>query len=104
MARIKTETSTHPLFHTAAHYESSIDILKDDTPEKRIILSSWASNMYAVESCAGLREIPGMDHAIPLADILAVLRQLDGDDEDPTRGSGVPMPVRRPSAPLRRYV
>jgi hypothetical protein len=49
--------------------------------EKRVILSSWASDMFAVESCPSLREIPGMDHTIRLADILAALRQLDGDEE-----------------------
>ena len=105
MASINTETGIHPLFHPAAHYESPTDVLKDgtlSTPEKRIVLSSWASDMYAVESCPGLRKIPGIDHAIPLADISAALRQLDGDEEDPTRGGGVPMPVRRPSE--RRYV
>ena len=39
--------------------------------EKRIILSSWASDMFAVESCPALREIPGMGRTIRLADILA---------------------------------
>jgi hypothetical protein len=29
--------------------------------EKRVILSSRASGMFAVESCPGLREIPGME-------------------------------------------
>jgi hypothetical protein len=67
-------------------------------PEKRIILSSWASDMFAVESCPGLREIPGMDHPIRLAEILAALRRLDGEDDDPPRPGGVPMRLRRPWA------
>jgi hypothetical protein len=108
MANINAGTGIHPLFHPAAHYDSPTDVLNDgtlSTPEKRIILSSWASDMYAVESCPALREVPGMDHAIRLADILAALRQLDGDDDDPPRGGGVPMRLRRPwAAPLRRYV
>ncbi|MBR0777899.1 hypothetical protein JQ543_05735 [Bradyrhizobium diazoefficiens] len=90
----------NPLFHPAAHYSSPDDILNDrelTPPEKRIILSSWASDMFAVESCPALREIPGMGHAIRLADILAALRKLDGDD-DPPRGGGVPMRLRRPWA------
>lgn len=94
----------HPLFHPAAHYASPEDVLNDDDlsiPEKRIILSSWASDMFAVESCPALREIPGMGHAIPLADILAALRRLDGDDDDPPRGGGVPMRLRRPWAAAR---
>ncbi|QOZ77659.1 hypothetical protein XH83_20760 [Bradyrhizobium sp. CCBAU 53351] len=92
----------HPFFHSAAHYVSPTEVLKDkelSTPEKRIILSSWASDMYAVESCPDLREVPGTGHAVKLADILAALRQLDGDgDDDPPRGGGVPMRLRRPWA------
>lgn len=93
----------HPLFHPAAHYDSPSDVLNDQelsTPEKRIILSSWASDMYAVESRPALREIPGMRAAIRLTDILAALRRLDGDDDDddPPRGGGVPMRLRRPWA------
>jgi len=88
------------LFHPAAHYSSPDDVLNDKeltAPEKRIILSSWASDMFTVESCPALREIPGMGHAIRLADVLAALRKLDGDD-DPPRGGGVPMRLRRPWA------
>ena len=93
----------HPVFHPAAHYDSQTSVLSDNelsTPEKRIILSSWASDMYAVESCPALREVPGISHTIRLADILAALRQLDGDndDDDPPRGGGVPMRLRRPWA------
>ncbi|MBI5323115.1 hypothetical protein [Bradyrhizobium sp.] len=100
MAKINAETGTHPLFHPAAHYDCPADVLNDDalsTPEKKVVLSSWASDMYAVESCPGLREIPGIHHTIRLADIIAALRQLDGDD-DPPRGGGVPMRLRRPWA------
>lgn len=88
------------LFHPAAHYASPNAVLDDgklSTAEKRIILSSWASDMYAVESYPALREIPGMDHPIRLADILAALRELDDDDDPPPRG-GVPMRLRRPRA------
>jgi hypothetical protein len=99
MSRINSNTSNlHPIFHPAGHYDSPAEVLNDNelsTPEKRVILSSWASDMYAVESCPALREIPGMSHAVRLADILAALRQLDGDnDDDPPRG-GVPMRLRR---------
>ena len=75
------------LFHPAAHYDSPDEVLDDpqlSDAEKRIILSSWASDMFAVESCPGLRDIPGMGHTLRLADILAALRRLDGDD-DPAR-------------------
>jgi len=96
-----------PLFHPAAHYASPDKVLNDEDlsmPEKRVILSSWASDMFAVESCPSLREIPGIGHAIRLADILAALRKLDGEDDDPPRPGGVPMRLRRPwAAALRRY-
>jgi hypothetical protein len=103
-----TDTNTHagqphPIFHPAAHYDSPGDVLEDatlSTPEKRIILSSWASDMYTVESCPSLREIPGMSHTIRLSDILGALRRLDGDNDndDPPRGGGVPMRLRRAAA------
>ncbi|MGY3465727.1 hypothetical protein ACVW0I_002598 [Bradyrhizobium sp. LM6.11] len=67
------------------------------TPEKRIILSSWASDMYAVESHPALREIPGLDQTIRLADILAALRRLDDDDDPPPPG-GASMRLRRPAS------
>jgi len=97
----------NPLFHPVVHYGSPADVLNAkelSTQEKRIILSSWASDMYAVESCPALREIPGMSHTVRLADILAALRGLDGDndDDDPPRGGGVPMRVRRPWAAAER--
>lgn len=88
-----------PLFHPAAHYASVSAVLSDrdlSTPEKRIILSSWASDMYAVESQPALRKIPGMDRPIRLTDILAALRKLD-DDDPPPRG-GAAIRLRRPQA------
>ena len=104
----KTSTNTgnlDPFFHPSAHYACPEDVLDHDelsVPEKRIILSSWASDMFAVESCPALREIPGMGHTIRLADILAALRRLDGDDDDPPRPGGVPMRLRRPWAAAQR--
>ncbi|WP_247328101.1 hypothetical protein [Bradyrhizobium sp. 21] len=94
-----TTGGLNPLFHPAAYYASPGAVLGDrslSTPEKRIILSSWASDMYAVESHPALREIPGMDHTIRLADILAALRKLDDDDDPPPRG-GASMRLRRPA-------
>jgi hypothetical protein len=106
MTKLTTNTDPHPLFHPAAYYDSPADVLSDDSlsmAEKRVILSSWASDMYAVESCPALREIPGMGKIVRLSDILGALRQLDSDDDDPPRGGGVPMRLRRPwAASLRR--
>jgi len=102
-----TAADIHPIFHPAAHYKSPGEVLGDkelSAPEKRIILSSWASDMYTVESCPALREIPGMSNAIRLSDILGALRELDADNDndDPPRGGGVPMRLRRLSAAARR--
>ena len=80
MTNVRTNSGDlNPLFHPAAHYASPDDVLNDETlsaSEKRVILSSWASDMYAVESCPALREIPGMGHAIRLTEILSALRRL----------------------------
>jgi len=40
------------------------------TDEKRVVLSSWASDMYAVESHPDLREVPGIPQRLRLDDIL----------------------------------
>ena len=61
-------------FHTVSHYNSPADVLDDkalSAAEKRAILSSWASDMYAVDSQPSLREIPGIARPMPLADIMA---------------------------------
>jgi hypothetical protein len=87
-----------PIFYPAAHYNSPDDVLNDrklSDAEKRIVLSSWASDMYAVESCPALRDVPGIDHTMRLADILSALRQLDTEDDPPPRG-GAAMRLRRP--------
>lgn len=84
MSKANLSTPGFAPFHPVAHYGSPAEVLSDrqlSEAERRVILSSWASDMFAVESCPGLRHIPGMDHPIRLADILAALRQLDGDDE-----------------------
>jgi len=88
----RTRNSLDVLFHPASHYDSPDHVLNDgelSTAEKRVILSSWASDIYTVESCPWLREVPGMVRPIPLKDILAALRQLDAEDDDdpPPRGA-----------------
>src|SRR5690348_696291 len=87
-------------FHPVSHYDSPGEVLRDralSAAEKRTILSSWASDIYAVESNPGFRKIPGMARPMRLKDILAALRELDGDDGDgdPPRG-GAAMRVWRP--------
>jgi hypothetical protein len=99
MTDINTTTAIDlRIFYPAAHYTSPDDVLNDlalSVAEKRIILSSWASDMFTVESCPALREVPGIDHSIRLVDILSALRQLDSEDDPPPRG-GAAMRLRRP--------
>ena len=102
MSETNLNATDLPLFHPAAHYDSPDEVVNDPQlcdAEKRIILSSWASDMFAVESCPGLRDIPGMGHTLRLADILAALRRLDGGD-DPPRGE---IGTRRRPRPRWRF-
>src|SRR5947208_2643529 len=90
----RTSSNIQALFHPVAHYDTPEDVLLDaklSPAEKRVILSSWASDMYAVDSQPALRKIPGISQELLLADILAALKQLD-DDNDPPRGG---MAMRR---------
>jgi hypothetical protein len=83
-------------FHPVSHYKSPADLLNDprvSRAEKRLILSSWASDMYAVESQPGLRKIPGISRPLHLADVLGALRQLDREDEPPRPRGGAAMRV-----------
>lgn len=89
----RNATNVEPPFHPVSHYDSPEDVLDDarlSTEEKRAILSSWASDMYVVESQPTLREVPGMSHRLRLDRILAALKQLD-DDPDPPPGGGLAM-------------
>jgi hypothetical protein len=89
----RTANNIETLFHPVSHYDSPVDVLNDaslSTSEKRVILSSWASDMYVVESHPTLREIPGVQHRLRLDDILAALKQLD-DDTDPPPSGGLAM-------------
>ena len=88
---IASPNSPDVLFRPACHYASPADVLNDGSlsaAEKRVILSSWVSDMYTVESCPWLREVPGMTQPIRLKDIFAALRSLDIiDDDPPPRGA-----------------
>lgn len=98
MTKTRSTPTEHALFHPAAHYDSPDDVLNDRQlcdAEKRVVLSSWASDIYAVESSPALRDVPGIGHPIRLADILAALRRLDSEDDPPPRGAAA-IRLRRP--------
>jgi len=93
----RTANELEPLFHPVSHYNSPDDVLNDarlSTDEKRVILSSWASDTYAVDSVPTLREIPGISHRLRLEDILTALKRLDDNNEPPPRG-GLAMRLSR---------
>jgi hypothetical protein len=53
-----------------------------DISEKRAILASWASDLYAIDSVPALRQLPGSHAVVAVKDILAALRKLDGAEID----------------------
>lgn len=48
---------------------------------KRMVLASWASDRYAVESQPSLRKPPELPRPVPVDDVLAALRELDAPCE-----------------------
>jgi hypothetical protein len=92
-------------FHPVSHYDSPAAVLGDpqlSLAEKRLILSGWASDMYAVEGRPDLRDIPGIPRALRLSEILAALRQLDREDQPPRPRGGAAMRVA-PSISVSAY-
>ena len=47
---------------------------------KRALLASWASDRSAVRNKPALRKPPGARRAVPVDDVLAALRSLDGGE------------------------
>lgn len=47
---------------------------------KRALLASWASDRSAVRNRPALRKPPGVRRAVPVDDVLAALRSLDGGE------------------------
>lgn len=85
----RTANDVGHVFHPVSHYDSPDDVLNDvalSTDEKRVILSSWASDIYVIESQPAFRDVPGIPHRLHLVDILAALRKLDDDSDPPPRG------------------
>lgn len=88
-----------PAVRAGRHSYQSIEAVLNDTNldvlQKRAILSSWASDLFAVESCPWLREVPGVAAPLRVGDIFAALRSLD-DDPPPRGGASIRvLPARR---------
>ena len=78
--------------HPAAAFTRPEQVVRDRSlsrAEKRVILSSWASDAHTVELQPWLRQVPGGDHPVTLAAILAALRLLDDDDPSPKGGMAI---------------
>jgi hypothetical protein len=89
MRTLKNGSGHQRTFKPDFRYQAPSDVINDrslDVLQKRAILSSWASDLFAVESCPWLREVPGIKQALRLSDILAALRALDDDDPPPRGG------------------
>ncbi|MFJ6322152.1 MULTISPECIES: hypothetical protein [unclassified Rhizobium] len=74
------------LLHPGKHFGHPRDVLAADeigTDEKRAILASWASDIFAIESIPALRLYPGTDKAVSYDEIIEALKTLDRSDRLP---------------------
>ena len=82
------------LLHPSAAFAHPRDVVNDPdltTLEKRAILSSWASDACAVESCPPLRRSPGGE-PVTFDEVMDALRSLD--DDPPPRPGGKNLRLR----------
>ena len=71
------------LLHTGRQYDRPADVLADaglTIPERRAILSAWASDAYAVVSAPPLRRAPFATRTVSFDEIMDALRELDRID------------------------
>ncbi|NKM16014.1 hypothetical protein GFL85_34700 [Rhizobium laguerreae] len=71
------------LLHPARHFNHPREVLAAEEigkQEKRAILASWASDMFAIESVPALRHYPGTAEAVSYDEIIQALKYLDEDD------------------------
>jgi len=74
------DTAIDRLLHPSRFYEHPRDVLRDislPNSEKRAILSSWASDACAVDSCPALRHPPFASHPIGFDEVMDALALLD---------------------------
>jgi hypothetical protein len=94
------------LLHPATHFNHPRDVLAAadiGNAEKRAILASWASDIFAIESIPALRLYPGADKAVSYDEIIEALKALDKNDEQSgEHGSFPSLNVLRPIAGDRK--
>jgi len=91
------------LLRPSRHFRSPAQVVASkelNLAQKRAILSSWASDACAVESCPHLRRPPGSAAVFLFDDIMDALRQLDGlpDEQAPDANGGGATQTRRQNA------
>jgi hypothetical protein len=78
------------LLHPARHFNHPRDVVAATdirTDEKRAILASWASDIFAIESVPALRLCPDTDKTVSYDEIMEALKMLDAEDaKQPTHG------------------
>lgn len=79
------------LLHPSRFYERPRDVLRDDTlpsSEKRAILSSWASDACAVDSCPALRHPSFASQPVGFDEVMDALAALDRGESGRPLGGG----------------
>lgn len=79
------------LLHPSRFYEHPRDVLSDDSlrsSEKRAILSSWASDACAVDSCPALRHPPFASQPVGFDEVMDALASLDRCENGRPFGDG----------------
>jgi hypothetical protein len=102
-ARPETDNSElDRLLHPYRFYDHPTDVLSDamlTIYEKRAILSSWASDASAVESCPALRSPPFAANTVTFDEVMEALLELDRQYESRCTGDGREA-VEAPSGPF----
>lgn len=90
--------SVSHILHPYRHFRSPSEVLISliSTSQKRAILASWASDLYAVESSPLLRQPPGLPKVIKYSDVINALKELD--DREHSKGM-----LKRPIAPHKSW-
>lgn len=103
LAVVKPEAVLHP----AARFSHPADVLKDPTltsGQKRVILSAWASDAWAIPSAPAWRMPPGARRAVAIDDILNALSRLDEPPSPRLGGATMRLPQRMTRRYLERHV
>ena len=90
-ARLDTDAALDRLLHPSRFYGHPQDVLHDNmlpVSEKRAILSSWASDACAVDSCPALRHPPFASQAVSFDEVMDALASLDRGDCGRPLGDG----------------